>query len=133
MSALYVRNKSRQWAQETSALMGFQFYDTVNRDQDPQDAVWWSMVFTSLQADGTFCTRPYMESGLVDVIVSAAPGTGDEAAIMAMESIIPDLMDKVDPTRRLIYERWDPLAERSAGSANRFYSVSVSIDYRFNL
>lgn len=133
MTASYGRTKTRQWTQETATLTGFAFYDTVNQAQDPTDAVWWTVEFNAEAFEGTFCQRGYLEEGFVLLTVMAEPGTGDTGAITAMEQILPDIMSKIDPSQRLVFESHEPLREGSDGSADRWYRVSVPINYRLSL
>jgi len=124
----------RRWAAEIAALHPtIPFYDTVNRNQDPQDDVWWTVDFFPLTMDGTFCERGYVETGYVYVDVFAAPGRGDMEAIQAMEIIIPEMFGKVDPTQRLVLESYDPLEEASGGSARQSYQVTVGMLYQHSL
>ena len=133
MSSSYVRETFRTWAQETSALVGVQFYDTINVEQSPQDLTWWTAEFIAEFMDGTFCRPDYRETGFIRVIVNAQPGTGDLAAVQAMEGVVPLLMQKIDNTQRLVLERYEPIQEAFAGNADATYRVTVAIDYSHSL
>ena len=134
MSASYVRKTARQWANEVSALfVQYPYYDTINLEQDPPEDIWWSLEFISDFMEGTFCRPGYIERGIIVVTVMAAPGTGDADAITAMEDIVPQMMAKIDPTQRLVIERYEPLEEASGGSAGKHYRVSVALEYQHSL
>ena len=133
MSASYAREKTRQWANEVAALTSFAFYDTVNTEVDPVDNVWWTVEFESESFTGTFCQKGYLEQGFIELTVLAAAGSGDTAAISALEFIIPEIMSKIDNTQRLVFESHEPVRESSVGSADRWYRMAVAINYRLSL
>ena len=97
MSAKYVREKVRLWCESVHAYTGVPFYDTINRQVNPSEAVWWTVAFFSDAIEGVFCRQKFMEVGAVTVIVNARPGIGDDEAIEAIEKIIPALWNKTDP------------------------------------
>ena len=133
MSASYVRSKTRQWAGEVSTASAVTFYETINTSISPTENVWFTVSFTSEFNEGTFCDRGFIEQGFITITVAAAPGTGDSAAVTAMEQIVPALMAKVDASGRLAYESYEPLQENSQGSADRDYRMTVIINYRHTL
>lgn len=134
MSALYVRNTVRAWAQMMSGPLGVQFYDTVNRDQNPADVTWWTVQFFAEAYDGeTFCGPGFIESGSFQVVVLSKPGVGDEDAVDALERIVREYFNQIDSTQRLALTTFEPAAEESAGSADRNYRVSAFINYRLSL
>ena len=133
MSASYVRSKTRQWAGEVSAASTVPFYETINTAISPTENVWFTVSFTSEFNEGTFCDRGFIEQGFITITVAAAPGTGDSAAVTAMEQIVPALMAKVDASGRLAYESYEPLQENTQGSADRDYRMTVIINYRHTL
>lgn len=134
MSASYVRDTFYSWAQEVAALTGFAFYETVNRgDVKPRDAVWWTAQFFSIDFEGTFCTPGYRENGVIQIIVTGQPGTGDIPIVQALEEIVPAMIEKVDPTGRLVLETHEPVEEASQGSADRGYRIAVDVNYAHSL
>lgn len=136
MSASFLRQQVRTWAAEVAQPgptgTGYAFYDTINLSQNPTDAVWWSVEFASEFFEGTFCQRGYIERGFVLLEVFTQAGIGDMPGIQAMESILPALLAKVDPTQRVVLESHEPIQEASAGDASRFYRVSAVVNYRFS-
>jgi hypothetical protein len=134
MSALYVRNTIRAWAQLISGPLGVQFYDTVNREQKPEDVTWWTVEFYADNYDGeTFCGPGFIEGGAVRVVVLSRPGVGDEDAIDALERIVREFFNLNDPTQRLALTTFEPAQEDSGGSADRNYRVGAFINYRLSL
>ena len=129
MSASYVRSKIEQWCEEAAQTTTVPFYKTINIDVDPPDPVWWTVEFMSLYQEGLLCKRGYMEEGVARMVFIGQPGIGWEDTITAVESVIPELMGKVDPSRRLELTDYEPIAEESIGSAEPKYMVSVSITY----
>ena len=81
-------------AAEVAAFEGIPFYDTINREQNPSDPVWWSCLFIALENENTYCDDEYREVGQIVLIVSAQPGIGDADAVQAIEIIIPALLGK---------------------------------------
>lgn len=134
MSASYVRSKMRQWAGEASAIVGLpQYYDTINVEVNPSDSVWWTLDFAAEYFEGTYCQKDYIEAGFIRLTVIAQPGTGDTGASAAMESLVPEIMGKVDPTQRLVLESYEPLQEQSYGSADNSYRISTILNYKLSL
>jgi hypothetical protein len=133
LSSSYVREKFRQWAVEVQATTGDVFHSTINTAENPTDSIWWTAQFVAEFNEGTFCKRPFMETGFIVVIAVARAGLGDLEAIRMLERVIPELLAKVDPTQRLVLETHDPIRDETAGSADRSFRVSVSIDYRHSL
>lgn len=134
MSASYVRDKSRQWAQEISALAGNpQYYDTVNLEQNPSDAVWWTMGFNAEYYEGTFCAKNYIEAGFILLTVLARPGTGDAGCVAGLETIVPQMFAKVDPTQRLVIESYEPYQDASRATADSTFRLSALLNYKLSL
>ena len=134
MSASYVRSTIRSWAQMISGALNVQFYDTVNLEQDPQDATWWTVRFIAENMTGTtFCGPGYLETGAIEVMVCAQPGIGDDPAVSDLEAIIREFYKMVDPTQRLVLAEFDPVLEDSLGSATRYYRVGAFITYKLSL
>ena len=133
MSASYVRTKTREWCNEVATALSIPFYDTINMEHIPTVNVWFTVGFTSEFHSGTFCNIGYIENGFMTVTVVARPGRGDIEAIQAMESIIPALDAKIDPTQRLVLTSYEPLDEASNGSADKDYRVRVLMNYTHSL
>lgn len=130
MSALYVRNKFRQWGNEVATSTGTPYYDTVNLEQNPTEAVWFTLEFVAeFYSNGTFCKSEETEDGFVRAVVFASPGTGDTAAITALEAIGTDFATKTDA--QVTIESFEPLQEMTAGSADQNYRVGVVMDYTY--
>lgn len=133
MSAKYVRDKVRVWAGEVANTATIPYYDTVNREENPTDSVWFTMSFGVDLISGTFCEPGYIENGFFTVMVFAQPGTGDAQAVDAIEQILPEFMGKIDPSARLSLENYEPMREASDGSAEKYYRVQVTVNYLHQL
>lgn len=133
MSASAVRTQIRTWAAEIATSEAVPYYDTVNIMESPTEAVWWTIEFRTDFMEGTFCKAGYIEEGYIRIDVVAAPGTGDAAAIAAMEKIVPAFDAKLDPTQRVVLTTYEPIQENSGGSADKSYRVSVVFNYRHSL
>lgn len=133
MTASYARAKARQWAEEISGVLDIPFHDTINKSVKESADVWFTLQFAAEFIDGTFCKKGYLEQGLVDVVIIAKAGIGDEEAVRAVELIVPMMMDKVDPTQRFTFQSYEPILEGTGGSADASYRVSVAIAYTHNL
>ena len=132
MSALYVRNKFNQWAGEVATTTGTPFYPTINLEQNPADPVWFSLEFVAeFYSNGTFCKSEETEDGFVRVVVFASPGTGDTAAVTALEAIGLEFAKKTDT--QVTIEGFEPLSEMTAGSADQNYRVGVVMDYTYEV
>lgn len=131
MSSSYVRSKIRQWCGEVATAAAVPFYDTVNVNVRPSDAVWFTVSFVAEMHEGTFCAPNFIEHGFINVVFIARPGIGDTAAIEAVEDVIPALMAKSDSKLTLI--NFEPVDEDSLGSADKDYRMSVAVNYRLSL
>ena len=129
MSASYVRSKVEQWCNEVATVVGSAFHKTINVEANPTEDVWFTVEFTDLFHEGLLCRKGYLEQGAVRVVFISEPGIGWEDNILLLESVIPLLMEKVDPTRRLELTDYEPIVEESFGSAEPRYMTSVSINY----
>ena len=133
MSALYVRNTFRTWIAEVSVDTGIAVYDTINYEQSPTEDVYLTYAFTAEDMEGTFCEPGYIETGFIEVIAVAAPGQGDEEAVLALETIVPELFAKIDRTQRLALTSYEAIEEATAGSADKDYRLRVIFNYRHSL
>ena len=131
MSSSFVRSTMRAWAGQVATATGIPFYDTVNINVDPKDAVWFTLVFVSESHEGTFCKPNFIEHGFVSIVFVARAGIGDTAAIAAVEQVVPALFAMSDPALSLI--NYEPVDEDSFGSADKDYRVSVAMNYRLSL
>jgi hypothetical protein len=130
MSHSVVRSVFRTWAGEIDTDTGTPFYETVNTEQNPTDDVWWSIEFTAeFFSNQTFCQDGETEEGFVTVIVFAQPGTGDTAAITALEAIGKEFDGKTDPD--VVIEGFEPLNEMTAGTADNYYRVGLVVNYSY--
>ena len=132
MSALYVRNTFNTWANEVATTVGIPFYPTINEEQNPIDAVWFSLEFAAeFYSNGTFCKSEETEDGFVRVVVFASPGTTDIPAVTALEAIGKEFATKTDT--QVTIEGFEPLSEMTAGSADQNYRVGVVMDYTYEV
>jgi hypothetical protein len=130
MSALAARELVRGWAEEIAAETGAPFYDTINRDQNPSDAVWWTMEFFAGSNNGaTFCRDGYLEEGVIDLIFMGEAGTGDAALLTAAEAAIARFVARTDPDERLKIESYAPIAELTRGDGDPWYGIACSVSY----
>lgn len=127
MSSAYVRTFFRS----KTAGLGVPYFETVNTDQNPGVPVWATFEFNSEFSEVLSFCGDTVEEGTVDIVVSALPGTGDGAAIQAVENAATYLMQQQDATGRLVLLSSQPPDEYSSGSADRTYRVVVGINYRF--
>lgn len=130
MSTWFVRNSVRVWCNEVAAEVSVPFYDTINQEQNPSDAVWWTIDFLGLEREGTYCADVFQESGYVTVIVIARPGIGDQAAVQAIEQIIDALSVKKNDQLTLNFV--EPFFEDTFGSADQSYRVGALLPYTYS-
>lgn len=130
MSCWFVRENVRIWCEEVALVTAVPFYDTVNREVNPVDNVWWTVEFITLEREGTYCSEVYNESGIITIIVSAQPGIGDEAAVKAIELIIDELHLKKNDNLQMQFP--EPFFEDTFGSADRSYRVGALLPYIYS-
>jgi hypothetical protein len=124
MSSLYVRDTVRAWL----AAGAVPFYDTVNQEQQPRDALWktvdWG--FPSRERD-TYCGQQ-LENGTIAIAYFGQPGTGDTDVLAQAEQDIAALMAQVDPTNALVLEKNDPPFDYRQGN---LYVVEFQVEYNY--
>jgi len=131
MSSSYTRTTVRGWAAAAATATGVKYYETINTEQNPSDAVWWTLEFVAEFSEKLSFCNTWQEEGLVEVIVSGDPGTGDTAVIDAAERIRDELLKNTDPANKLTLGGPNPPSEYSGGSGKlSWYEVVISIDYK---
>ena len=128
MSSVYVRNLVRTWA----ALCATPYYDTINQEQNPKDALWFTVDF-EVEGSGTLtvCGDTY-EEGIVDLVFCGAPGIGDIALLTAAEADAKVFLAQADPAGRFTIKRAMPPVEFSGGDADPNYRAVVGLEYEYH-
>lgn len=130
MSALYVRNKMRQWLQDLSIQTPF--YDTVNLEQNPQDDTWMTADFeVNFRERKTFCEGGWVEEGDVGLTFTGLAGVGDGALLAAAELDVKQLLSFRDSTGQLVITGVGGVNEVSGGSANVGYQIEYIFEYKY--
>jgi hypothetical protein len=132
MSSKYVRD----WIRSQVATPGYlainvPFYDTINTDQDPDDPLWATAEFNVESHSRISLCDGQLEEGVIDFVVSAQAGTGDEAALIAAEAAAAYLLQQKDPSGQLVLLTSQPPEDYSEGSGDRSYRVVVGLEYRY--
>ena len=133
MSASALRTQVETWCGEVAVTSRIPFHPTINTGDEVADDVWFTVEYGTDDFEGTFCEKGYLENGFIRVVVMAPAGNGWKPAVTAMETIIPLLYNKVDPMKKVVLERYEPLQEGTNGTADSDYMVSVIIDYVYSL
>jgi hypothetical protein len=130
MSSLYVRNKFRSWLND--ATIDSPYYDTINTEQNPSDAIWVTAEFeVNFREKRTFCEGSWEEEGEVVLVFSGTAGVGDGALLAASEKDIKTLLAFRDDTGQLAIDRVGGVSEFSRGSANMSYQLEYIIEYTY--
>lgn len=128
MSRKYVRDIAREWVIKDSPIP---YYDTINIEEDPQDRFWCTLEFNHEFTEvDTYC-RSQKESGVIDIIVSGQPGTGDSDVLEYATTIAENFMKNEDPLGKLTLENDQAPEEYSGGDSNKYYQVTVGIAYTY--
>ncbi len=128
MSSFYVRNLVRGWAAGSPTP----FYDTINYEQNPSDAVWWTIEFEVEESSiDTFCGDE-SESGVIELVFCGQPGAGDGAVLAAAEAEGKRMMLNADPAGRLTLIRAMPPEEFSSGDGDRWYRAIIGVEYQYH-
>ena len=126
MSRKYVRDIAREWIQTASDIP---YYDTINIEEDPQDPFWCTLEFNhEYTTSESYCNKKE-EHGVIDVIVSGQPGTGDGDVMEYATEIAAKFMNNLDPSGKLTLLNDQAPEEFSGGDANKYYQVIVGIEY----
>lgn len=128
MSRKYVRDMAREWIKESAEIP---YYDTINIEEDPQDQFWCTIEFSHEYTDlNTYCNSKE-EHGVIDIIVSGQPGTGDEDVMEYATNIVNTFMNNRDPSGKLTLLYDQAPEEFSGGDANKYYQVTVGVEYLY--
>jgi hypothetical protein len=128
MSSLYVRNLARTWA----ASCATPYYDTINKEQNPTDAVWFTMDFEVEGSEMLTLCGDTQEEGVIDLVFCGSAGSGDAAVLAAAEADAKVFLAQSDTTGKLVVRRAMPPEEFSAGDADPWYRVVIGLEYLFN-
>lgn len=124
MASRYVRTMVRDWMNQGNVT----FYDTVNFEVDPQDAIWSSAEWMySNRTIDTFCGTA-LEEGTFTIAFFGRPGIGDDTLLEAAEEEIALLMSRVDSSGKLILLDFDPPKDFREGE---HYVAEVMVGYEF--
>jgi hypothetical protein len=128
MSSLYIRTLIRNWA----ARCATPYYDTINQEQNPKDAVWFTIDFEPEQSGtSTYCGDTF-EEGVIDLVFCGAPGVGDVALLTAAEADAKVFLAQVDPAGKFTIKRAMPPEEFSAGDADPWYRAVLGLEYEYH-
>lgn len=124
MASRYVRTKVRDWMNQGN----IKFYDSVNFEIDPQDAIWSSAEWMySTRTMDTFCGVA-LEEGTFTIAFFGRPGIGDDTLLEAAEAEIALLMSRVDTSGKLVLLDFDPPTDFREGE---HYVAEVMCSYEF--
>lgn len=130
MSSMYVRDLVRAWATAAAAIPGMPFYDTVNREVDPPEAMWLTVQFLGgTNEQSTFCGQ--LERGTFDLMFFARGGQGDEELLTEAEPVVQAFMANSDPAGLLQLRLAGPPEDFPAGGGVPWFVVSFPVDYTF--
>jgi len=130
MSSKYVRDIVEGWLEDVA--MAVPYYKTVNEEQNPADTIWCSADFSSSSRNIlTFCEGVVSEEGEIEVIYMGRAGIGVDDIITALEADMLTLMARRDVAGKLILIQRSAPFEFTGGSADRWYGLSVYVDYQF--
>ena len=130
MSSKYVRDMVEGWLGDVA--LAVPYYPTVNEDQNPGDAQWCTVDFSSSFRDTlTFCAGMTSEEGELQVIYFGEAGVGEDALLTAIEADMLIIMAKRDPANKLVLMQRSAPFEFSGGSASKNYGLSIFVDYQF--
>lgn len=126
MSRKYVRDMAREWIQADATVP---YYDTINIEEDPQDLFWCTVEFSHEYTETSSYCNSQEEHGVIDIIISGQPGTGDDAVLEYATEIAAKFMNNRDPSGKLTLLNDQAPEEFSGGDANKYYQVTVGIEY----
>ena len=132
MSSRYVRQKARGWIVPAAAAAGVPFVETINETNDPGAApVWLTLEFDVFdKSTETYCGFT-TEKGTITIAVNATAGSGDDAAIVAVEAAADSFFRQVDTSGRLVLVEQSAPDEFVSNDGSPDYWVSIDIDYEY--
>lgn len=127
MSSLYVRQKVREWAVLPS--VGVTYYDTINVDENPADATWFTAEFEGEYTEQTTYCGENVEEGLITFVFQTTAGIGDEALLSLAESAVANILEQNDSSGNLVLRLAYAPTEYTGGTADVGYRVAISVEY----
>lgn len=125
MASRYVRTKVRDWLNQGNA----KFYDTVNYEVAPTEAIWSSAEWMySNRTIDTYCGTA-IEEGTFTIAFFGRPGIGDDTLLAAAEAEIALLMTRIDTSGKLILLDFDPPTDFREGE-HYVCELMVTYEYR---
>ena len=129
MSSNYVRQMLEQWAKDPAVVSPF--YNTVNEQQNPNVDIWFTAMYEAETRDKlTFC-QAHEERGLIELIFSGRAGRGYTALLAQAEADAATIAALTDATGQFVIRNTLPPDEFSGGSAGKWYSVTIPLEYSF--
>ena len=134
MSSRAVRTQIRSLLAAPAVTVLCPFYETINVEQNPTDAVWFTVAFDFLYSDKLSFCQDFAENGSIELVFESLPGTGDDAVLQAAEGVTAELKKFVDSTGKLTLTSFSAPDEYSLGASDDgAYRVVVFIDYVFTI
>lgn len=126
MSSPYVRGLCETWA----GALSVPFYNTINEEQDPADAVWVTLEFDVFNSQrDTFC-GDVIEDGMVRLVFLGAAGGGATSLLTTAQTEAAAFFANVDPTGALVLQNVGA-PEEFGSSDTPLFAVVVAVDYSY--
>ena len=127
MSAKYVRDLAKQWAQSLTVP----FYDTVNIEQEPTDPIWCTLEFEySSSEEITFCGLN-VHLGTFSLVFFGSAGIGYESLFAAAETDAAVFYLNDDPNQKLTLTLLDTPEEFETTGGVPQFGVAIAINYDY--
>ena len=68
----------------------------------------------------------------IDLVFAGVPGSGDEALLSKLEPTVAAFCQSVDLSGRLILGQYEPVEEILSGTADRWYRLTVAVQYVYH-
>jgi hypothetical protein len=125
MSSLYVRELCAQWA----SGLAVPYYNTINEEQRPTDALWFTLDFQSLgTVQETYCNT--RESGEVVLLFFGQAGTSYETTMEQALPVVTEFFANIDSAGRLTLEMIGAPSDYGTLDAP-WYGVEWSVTYTY--
>lgn len=129
MSRKYVRDMARQWIRAACTAENVEYVETINESNLPTQSTWCSVEFNVFDNRKlNFCDEK-LETGDIIIVVGAAPGLGDDAALIAIEAIADRVYSQSDFSGRLALVSLGSPDEATPNDGSPTYWLELSIGY----
>lgn len=127
VSSRSVRQTVRGWL----GTLVSPYYDTINLEQHPTDAIWMTVEFNSFgSTKETYCGS-WVEEGDITLTFFGPPGVGDDTLLAQAETDADTFFAKTDPAGKVVLVNKSAPEDLYATEDGPIFGVTFRIGYEY--